>query len=341
MTISSYFFKACQLAQSLAKAMPAILVCAALSFTQAAHADEKPLPDLDPKFYSLKETNPTRDAGYVVGDALDRTIEVTIKKPYELVKESIPIVGYEHRWKGQISGIELININTSDEAKSDAVKHTLKLRYMVFTTAKTVKHGALKAEVLKVRNTQTKEVVRLRVPFFDFRISPLSLFGQIKLNEDMSPFIPPLTLNAQQEKLNVKILAAVLVVSLLGLLYMFGAYAWLPKMGGPFAKAYRDIRKLPETPEGLQKAVARVHQSLNLTAGGSLFGNHIAEFVRTKPAFAPMQAEIDQFFNLSRQVFFEPEAGAQLGASPKNWLLKFCKQLRDCERGLPVEAAQK
>ena len=306
-----------------------------------AMADIKPLPDVDPNFVTIVETNPTRDAGYVVGDTLDRNVVITIKKPYELVKESLPIVGYEHRWKGQLIGVELVDIQTKEKQKADSATHTLDLRYQVFTAGKTVKHASLKAEILQVRNLQTKEVFQLRIPFFDFRVSPLSIFGQVKLNEDMSPFVPPLLLDASPEKRNLTLLAVLLGVSLLGLLYIFGAYAWLPKMGGPFAKAYRDIRKMPDSAEGLQTAVARVHQSLNRTAGNSLFASNIADFVASKPAFAPASSQIEQFFNLSKQVFFEPNATVHLDDSPKAWLLKFCRQLRDCERGLRPENKQK
>ena len=306
-----------------------------------AMADIKPLPDVDPNFVTIVETNPTRDAGYVVGDTLDRNVVITIKKPYELVKESLPIVGYEHRWKGQLIGVELVDIRTREKQKADSATHTLDLRYQVFTAGKTVKHASLKAEILQVRNLQTKEVFQLRIPFFDFRVSPLSIFGQVKLNEDMSPFVPPLLLDASPEKRNLTLLAVLLGVSLLGLLYIFGAYAWLPKMGGPFAKAYRDIRKMPDSAEGLQTAVARVRQSLNRTAGNSLFASNIADFVASKPAFAPASSQIEQFFNLSKQVFFEPNATVQLDDSPKAWLLKFCRQLRDCERGLRPENKQK
>jgi mxaA protein len=112
-------------------------------------------------------------------------------------------------------------------------------------------------------------------------------------------------------------------------------------MGGPFAKAYRDIRKMPDNAEGLQNAVARVHQSLNRTAGNSLFASNTAEFVASKPAFAPVSSQIQQFFNLSKQVFFEPNAAVQLDDNQKAWLLKFCRQLRDCERGLRPENKQK
>ena len=84
-----------------------LALCALSMATQAVYADVI-LPDVNPKYVSLKQINPSRDAGYVVGDVLDRTIIFNVKKPYELVKESLPIEGYEHRYRGQISGIEQI-----------------------------------------------------------------------------------------------------------------------------------------------------------------------------------------------------------------------------------------
>ena len=201
------------------------------------------LPDINAKYVSIKEENPTRDAGFVVGDILDRTITLTVKKPYELVKESLPIEGYEHRYKGQISGIELIKISTEEMPRSDSVTHVLHLRYQIFTTGKLAKPAALRAEIVKMRNTTSKEVLQYRIPSYSFRISPLSVFGSVKLKEEMSPFVPPLLLNASDHKLHLKLLIGLLSLALLGLLYIFGMYAWLPRMGAPFAKAYRDIRK--------------------------------------------------------------------------------------------------
>jgi len=298
------------------------------------------LPSIDEKYVSIVEENPTRDVGYVVGDIIDRTISLTIKKPYELVKESIPIVGYEHRWKGQISGIELVKATTKEIKHNDSTTHVLHLSYQVFTTGKVAKPAALRAEILKIRNTEKKEVLQYRVPAFSIRVSPLSVFGQVKLKEEMSPFTPPLLLDASKEISSIKILAGFLVFSLLGLLYIFGMHAWLPRMGAPFAKAYRDIRKMSDTPEGLQQAVVRMHQSLNKTAGTSLFSNNLEQFIEKKSGFEPMRADIQKFFGLSRQVFFEPEAQQVLGENPKTWLLKFCKHLRDCERGLIPNISQ-
>lgn len=299
------------------------------------------LPDVNAKYVSIIEENPSRDAGFVVGDVLDRTITLTVKKPYELVKESLPIEGYEHRYKGQISGIELVKISTEETQHSDSVTHVLHLRYQIFTTGKLAKPAALRAEIVKVRNTSNKEVLQYRIPSYSFRISPLSVFGSVKLKEEMSPFTPPLLLDSHANKLHVKILSGLLAACLLGLLYMLGMHAWLPRMGAPFAKAYRDIRKLPDTAEGLQQAVARVHESLNKTAGNSVFGSNLSAFLENKPAFSLVKHEIEQFFDLSRRVFFEPNSNATHDKDTKNWLLKFCRNLRDCERGLRPDATKK
>lgn len=299
------------------------------------------LPSVDPKFVTVVEQNPSRDAGYVVGDILERTVTITIKKPYELVKESLPIVGYEHRYKGQISGIELSSIQHEEHQNAGSVTHVLNLSYQVFTTGRVAKPAALRAEILKLRNTENKDVVQLRVPSFSFRVSPLSVFGQVKLREEISPFVPPLLLDASKEKRNLKVYAGILGLSLLGLLYMLGVHAWLPRMGAPFAKAYRDIRKMPETNEGIQEAVARVHQSLNKTAGMSVFSHTIEQFLQVKPAFTIAKPEIAAFFNLSKQVFFESEKNPTTAhQQSKQWLLQFCRHMRDCERGLKPDVNQ-
>lgn len=312
------------------------LICISLLSIQPATADIV-LPEIDAKYVTIKEDNPTRDAGYVVGDTLDRTITLTIKKPYELVKESIPIVGYEHRWKGQISGIELSKVSTEEMQHSDSVTHVIHLTYQVFTTGKLAKPAALRAEILKIRNTEKKEILQYRVPSFSFRVSPLSVFGSVKLKEEMSPYVQPFPIDSSKQKLALELLISLLCLSLLGLLYIFGMRAWLPKMGAPFAKAYRDIRKMPETTAGIQQAVSRIHESLNKTAGTSLFSNNINSFIQEKSSFAPMKQDFEKFFALSRKVFFEPESVHNSDEHSKVWLMKFCRHLRDCERGLRPE----
>lgn len=303
--------------------------------TQAAQL----LPDIDKKYVSIKADDPSRDAGYVVGDVLERTLTLTLKKPYQLVQESLPIVGYEHRWRGQKSGVELVKINSAEEDNADSVTYIINLAYQVFTTNRVAKPAALRAEALRIRNTKTGKLWQYKVPSFNFRISPLSVYGAVKLDQEMYPFTPPLTLDNSKQILNIKVLAGILAISLLGLLYILGSQAWLPRMGAPFAKAYRAIKKLSDTPEDIQTAVTLVHQALNKTAGVTVFNNNLNTLIASKPAFAPAKKEIEQFFHLSQEVFFE-EGKHITTPNPKDWLMQLCLQLRHCERGLTPDIAQ-
>lgn len=298
---------------------------------------EAPLPAMNAKNIKVSIVEPERDAGYVVGDILQRTVILEVKKPYELVETSLPIVGYEYRWQGQITGIELSKIATKKQEHGDSTAHTLYLNYQVFTTGKVAKPAVLRPEIIKFRDTKKGELLQYQLPSFSFRVSPLSVYGQVNIKDEMSPFRKPLLLSAAPERFKLKILSGLLGIALLGLLYILGIRAWLPRMGAPFAKAYRDIRKLPTTSEGLQRAVVRVHKSLNITAGNSVFSDNLDQFVQQKPAFKPVKADIERFFGLSRQVFFEPQATHQTGEAPLDWLRSFCRHCRDCERGLTPE----
>jgi mxaA protein len=321
----------------LMKAPKTLFTCLFLallvSATLPASADVT-LPNVDNKFVTVKEINPTRDAGYVVGDKLERTIILTVKKPYELIRESLPIVGYEHRYRGQVSGVELAGISVEDETFSDRSVHTIHLVYQVFKSGRVVKPAILRGEIVKLRHNGKTELRQLRFPSFNFRTSPLSVYGEVNLKNEMSPLIPPFTLSTVKEEQVLKIAAGVLALSLLGLLYILGANTWLPRMGGAFAKAYRKVGKLPDNEEGLQQAIGVVHQAIQQVAGHSVFGNNVEQFIQEKPAYQPARPEIERFFNLSRQVFFDAKTALELGMPAKQWLRTFCRHMRDCERGL-------
>lgn len=320
----------------------ALSICL-VSLSQFAFAIEgEALPDAKEGVVTLKkEINPPRDVGYIVGDVLERTIVLEIKKPYKLLDTSLPIVGYERRWKNQPTGIELVRIK-HDKAEHDAATtHTLHLAYQVFTNNVVAKPAVLPGEIVKLQ--ADKEIVQYRIPSWQFAISPISVYGSVKIETDMSPLRGPLLLNADAEKQRLKILLTILALALLGLLYILGRHAWLPRMGGPFAKAYRKVSKLrrgPASDASLQTAVSHIHEALNTTAGNSVFSDTLDAFLAKKPAFKPIKGELLQFFGLSRHVFFEHHAVHETGPEPMEWLRAFCRRCRDCERGLTPDSQQ-
>jgi mxaA protein len=302
-----------------------------------AHAlDSQSLPDIKAGVVSLQIQDPERAVGYTVGDVLTRHLTLSIKKPYKLIDESLPIVGYQKRYRGQPIGIDLSDIKHTSQDNGKEVTHNLTLSYQVWTNKTVVKPGALPAEYLHIINVESKgkEVVKFRIPSFEFNISPIARFGQVKIEDDMSKYRGPLLLESAPEKQRLKILLSILALSLLGLIYMLGKHTWLPRMGGPFAKSYRQIRKQANTPQGIQSAVSSIHAALNITAGHSLFSDNLDDFLAKKPAFNAIKTEMQQFFGLSNQVFFEPNAQHRVGSEPLEWLTQFSRRCRDCERGL-------
>jgi mxaA protein len=319
-----------------------LMIMLSLSTVAAYALDITRLPDVKDGIVSIETIDPVKDIGYVVGDILQRQITLTIKKPYYLVEESLPIVGYEKTYRGQPIGVNLAGLKHTKKDEGDQIVHQLTLDYQIFTSSVVAKRAAVLADYVRLVNTSDKDdLVKYRIPMWEFVISPLSVFGQIKVEDDMSQFRGPLLMDASNEKKRLNIALVFLALSLLGLLYIIGKGAWLPRMGGPFAKGFREIKKQGNTPQGIQNAVSSMHTALNASAGNSLFMNNLDEFLTKKPAFNAIKSEINQFFALSRQVFFEPNAKHDVGADPVAWLKQFCRRCRDCERGLAPDALTK
>ncbi len=306
--------------------MRKLFILLALFCSFAAQAE---ILENDPRIKILT-IEPARDVGYVLGDVLTRTVILEAPKNLTLFDTSIPIAGGDKKKRGKGSGIELKAVKFESHPGVTSNSYTLKLTYQVFTTAVTAKPAALPPEFVKFGGKGEKSF-EFRIPSWSFRISPLAVFGSVVVEKDMSGFQGPLLLNAERPRQLMWAALGVLGASLLGLLYVLGTSTWLPRMGGPFARAARDLKKFPDTAEGLSQAVARLHQAFNTTAGGSVFES--AAFIERKPAFAPVGSDIERFFGLSRTVFFEPGAAHGID-NPMTWLKQFARRCRDCERGL-------
>lgn len=303
--------------------------------------DSQDLPDIKEGYVTIKTVEPKKRVGYTVGDVIAREVVLDIKAPYQLIETSLPIPGYEKRYRGQLIGIELKSISHEKEVLNGSTRHDIKLAYQVFTNNVVAKNASLGPEYLHLINTANKkDLVKYRIPSLDIAVSPIAIFGQVKIENNMSTFYGPFLMSSAVEQQRLKVALVILALSLLGLLYILGKHAWLPRMGGSFARTYRKIRKQPESQAGLQQAVSDMHHAFNHSAGITVFNHNLDEFISRKPNFAPIKPEIQQFFALSRQVYFEPNAAHGLGSNPLTWLKGFCRRCRDCERGLTPEIAK-
>jgi mxaA protein len=318
----------------------ALFMC--LTSSLAFAIDSQELPDVKEGIVDIKITDPDKLVGYTVGDVIEREVVLTIKAPYKLIDTSLPIPGYEKRYRGQLIGIELKSISHEKDESKDESTHRIKLAYQVFTNNVVAKNAALGPEYLNLINTKdSKDLVKYRIPLLSIAVSPIAIFGAVKVENNMSTFLGPLLMPKHKEQQALKISLITLALGLLGLLYIMGKHAWLPRMGGAFDKAHRQVRKTANTAEGLQQAVSITHQAINASAGMSVFNDNSAAFLHAHPKFNPMRGELETFFGLSRQVYFEPKFQMQnaFGAAqnPHQWLVQFTRRCRDCERGLTPE----
>lgn len=307
--------------------MRILIAALTLFWLIGAHAEDG--VETDPRV-SVRTIEPKRDVGYTVGDILERTIILEAKKPYQLLETSLPIAGNDKKRRGKGSGVEVREVRLEKTSGLDKTTYTLHLSYQVFTNNIVAKPAILPAEFVKFGGEGKN--FDIRIPSWSFRISPLAVYGSVVVERDMSSFRGPLTLDATRHYQGLWLALGILGSALLGLLYVLGTASWLPRMGGPFARAYRELKNLPATPEGLSQGVSRLHQALNMTAGSSVFDANA--FLAHSPRFLPVAPELHQFFGLSRTVFFEPNAAHGIPGEPMTWLRQFCRRCRDCERGL-------
>lgn len=303
-----------------------LLAAFCLFWLAGAHAE---IIENDPRI-KISTIEPERDVGYTVGNVLTRTAILEAPKNLTLFETSLPIVGNEKKRRGKGNGIELKHVHFEKQQGVSTNTYTLRLTYQIFTSSVTSRPASLPPEFVKFGG-QGEKSFEVRIPSWSFRISPLAVYGSVKVENDMSGFRGPLLIDTTRHKQWLGAFLGLFALALLGLLYVLGASTWLPRMGGPFARAFRDLKKYPDSPEGLAQAVTRLHQALNATAGGSIFNG--TDLLRQKPGFSPVGTDLDRFFTLSRSVFFEPGLAHGIN-NPAGWLKQFCRRCRDCERGL-------
>lgn len=272
----------------------------------------------DPR-YSMRIDNPQRDVGIIVGDVLTRTVNLGVMPPYALASSSLPAKGLNRR------GIELRDIDVVKGSTSGATRYTLRLDYQVFTSADTSTKVALPAETLQL--TGNGKPVKVMVPAWNFRVSPLAANNETHIEQDMSQFRGPMLRETATAKRLLPAFITLIALSSIALLYLNGSRRWLPGMGGPFAAACRQLRHLPAN--GAQQAVTAIHQAFNRTFGTNVFITDMPQFLEAHPRFLPLRHEIEDFFSLSNTVRFGS------GSTDRYTLHKlryFCVLCRDCER---------
>lgn len=271
----------------------------------------------------LQLDNPNRSTGLQVGDLLERRLLVKVAQPYQLAASALPLKGELH------DGIELADIHLEKQAAEAATLYTLSMRYQVFATATTP--AILQLPAMQIALNGGPEALTIKVPAWRFWFSPLAVADIRLAKAALQPQAPPSPLPLSEDYLYLAVAIGLLIAGLGGLIYVHAEGRWLPFMGGAFARAYRQIRRLPRSPQHETQALLRLHQAFDQVYGASLFTAGIDDFIAGHPQFRPARDDIATFFSRSGQRLF---SGRSTDARLFDELLALARRLRHCERGL-------
>ena len=316
-----------------------LLLFSLITFTSFVNSYEDPTKykDIDPKYISVEVNDPEQKVGYTVGDLIERKIKVSIFKPFILIEESLPIVGYEKRYRGDLLGMSLMNSGYKKKVTKEKSVYEIDLTYQIFTNKRFAKPAAITADYYRVMDpSKPDEIFKLRVPSFTFAVSPIAIFGAIKVENDMSDYRGPFLINTDKE---TKIQIGSTIIFILGLLvlsYIYSRYTWWPSKNKIFSQIYRKYRKTESSKENLEGFLKALHHGFDNTLGQTVFIDNVNLLHQQNESFKNIENEINDFFKLSRSVFFGKTSKINQ-ANAYNWLKGFSLHCRLCERGLIVD----
>lgn len=275
-----------------------------------------------------------RPYGYFTGDIIERSFEIETAGSDTVTPASLPRPGAVSYW------LELRAISHSTKVTGNRATHTLNLTYQTFYAPIDPRKITIPETRLTVETAKGAEDVRL--PPFTFITSPLREIFPEKSGETSETFLrpdAPPQLLATRDTLNATLALAGLSLALLALLARH--LSWFPfhkRAARPFSQAARDVEHvLSGTAAGsgaYREAALILHRAFDAAAGERLLAADVPLFIERHPEHRDSRVAIEDFFNVSRALFFgEGTAIGGIAASPA-FLRDLAGRLRREERGV-------
>lgn len=300
--------------------------------------DPRKYPDIDSNIVDVKVYNPEQKVGYTVGDLIDRIVEISIRKPYQLIEESLPIEGYQKRYRGQLLGMDLKKISFIKKEDRDKTKYIINLQYQIFTNNVVAKPAFITADYYRIMDpAKPDDVFKVRIPELTVAISPIAIFGDIKVENDMSGYRGPILLDTEPYYIKLKQAIVLLIFFILVLTYIYSRYSWLPKQNRHFSHLYRKYKKTKFSKSNFEDFLKDLHGSFDKTLNQTLFLENTHLLYQQNSRFKYIKLEIEIFFKISRIVFFEQNKKID-NEAVYEWLKKFAFHCRMCERKLIIDS---
>lgn len=263
-----------------------------------------------------------RPFGHVIGDVLERVITVDADAGYALAQAELP-------GAGRIDALlEAPAPAVTASARLGGTRYTIRFAYQILGSPETVTTLVLPAVTLVFENGGARHEETLPDwPVTAAPLAPVHVLGRAGL-EEILPDRTPVAISARPPALRLGFYATAAVLILLYLAYRRYGLSW-PGRTGPFARAYRDLKRLDGQDEATYRAMLqRLHRAFDETAGRTVFVGDLADFFASRSGFIGARESVERFFDVSRAEFFG-DARADARVDP----VALCREWRRRERG--------
>jgi mxaA protein len=234
-----------------------------------------------------------RPYGHVVGDLIERSIDIALPAGADLRDEGLPRPGRIDNW------FEVRRVQRLRQAGGVQ----LQITYQVVNSPRAVATAELPAMVLQLTAGPSAAVPAW--PVHLSALTPTTALARAGLDElqaDIAPERAALAPIAARLALWGALLAALAFALALR---RFPHWAvW--RRRAPFRAAMIDVRRLARSggAPAARLALARLHAAFNAAAGQAVFAERLDVLYAARPTLRAMQSDIDAFFAQSRSEFF-------------------------------------
>lgn len=260
-----------------------------------------------------------RPFGYFIGDEIVLESVVRWDERFILVDASVPRPGPVTYW---------LDIKAVNVIRVAAGHYRLRLLYQTFFAPLGAQSVEIPGYTLAASNAQ--ERVEARVPPWRFLMSPLRGVDPQGRGDGVAirADIASPSISLAPAVLSLASFAGVALLAALLAAYHWARWPFRLRVGRPFTEACKAIGG-----GDYLNGLLRLHRAFDESAGHRLLAADVEQFLRRRPSFRPMSADIGEFFRASGRAFFGVDPEGAMDAFPSARLRALVEQLADAERG--------
>ena len=273
------------------------------------------------------EISTPRDFGYTIGDKIRHEMQISIRQPFQLDRNSLPETGRLNRW------LEISAANATVVSRGEVDTYRITIDYQLFNVPRELSRVTIPQLEFVLSGGDNPLPVFL--PEWTFSIAPIATVGphrELMLQPDRKPI--PIAVGPRR----VQIWGSTIL--LVALLFYLAFWQWvLPRLRSsryPFTNALDKLRRLPRSASGTEHyklGVRTFHAAMNATARQVVFDYNLPDFLSAHPQYAMLEVDLAAFFARSRDLFFDDAPVAAPDAELLE-LIELCRQCRTLERSV-------